>query len=392
MKFKEYIKNWLAKLSNQKSDGYVQLKTKIYLRFILIAVGSICITTLLYKMLWYNRAGDFIVTMLISLFGWGYEDAYWFYHNTFRANADLIWFATIGLASLICFLVFCRWFMRFFQAIDQGIEALLQEKAAIGLPPELLPLERKLNLVRQTLLQRDLASREAEQRKNDLVMYLAHDLKTPLTSIIGYLSLLTEAEDMPAKQRRQYISITLNKAQRLEQLIDEFFEITRYNLQEQELSRETINLNYLLVQLTDEFYPLLQAHGNTISMQAPEDLNIYVDPDKMARVFNNILKNAIAYSYPNTEIIIKAAATDNGLEISFLNKGQTIRPQKLKSIFEKFFRLDSARASNTGGAGLGLAIAQEIIHLHGGEITAASENELTSFCVSLPRECLAANA
>lgn len=391
MQLKNFLKNHLPMREKNKVDGYMQLKTKIYLRFLLIALGSIFITTLLYNLLWYNRAGNLITGILTNIFGWDADSAYWFYHDVFRANADLIWFATIGIASLICFLIFCRWFMRFFKAIDQGIEALLQENAAISLPPELLPLERKLNLVKQTLLQRTLATREAEQRKNDLVMYLAHDLKTPLTSIIGYLSLLTEAEDMPAKQRNQYINITLNKAQRLEQLIDEFFEITRYNLQEQELSRETINLNYLLVQLTDEFYPLLQAHGNNISLEAPESLNIYVDPDKMARVFNNILKNAIAYSYPNTAIKIKAICTENGLEISFLNKGQTIRPQKLKSIFEKFFRLDSARTSNTGGAGLGLAIAQEIVHLHGGEIIATSANELTCFCVSLPQDCLPAN-
>lgn len=388
MKIKNFLKEWLARFANPKPDGYTQLKTKIYLRFLLIAVGSVFITTLLYNLLWYNRAGNLITGILINLFGWSADSAYWFYHDVFRANADLIWFATICLASLACFLLFCRWFMRFFKAIDQGIDALLQENAVISLPPELLPLERKLNLVKQTLLQRTLASHEAEQRKNDLVMYLAHDLKTPLTSIIGYLSLLTEAPDMPLEQRAKYMNITLAKARRLEQLIDEFFEITRYNLQEQELSRETINLHYLLVQLTDEFYPLLQGHGNTITLETPEDLQIYADPDKMARIFNNILKNAIAYSYPNTPICIKAATTDDGLEISFLNQGQTIRPQKLKSIFEKFFRLDSARATNTGGAGLGLAIAQEIAHLHGGEITASSADELTCFCVHLPPGCL----
>ena len=189
---------------------------------------------------------------------------------------------------------------------------------------------------------------------------------------------------MPAEQRAKYIGITLDKAQRLEQLIDEFFEITRYNFQQQQLTLETINLYYMLVQLTDEFYPLLQAHGNTIKLQAPTELTVYGDADKLARVFNNILKNAVAYSYPNTPICITAKIEEQNLEINFLNQGQTIRPQKLQSIFEKFFRLDSARASNTGGAGLGLAIAQEIVHLHGGEITASSANEITCFSVRLP--------
>ncbi len=359
------LKNLWAKL-RRKSDDYTQLQIKLYLRFVLIVISSFMVTLLLYKFLWYNQAGNLIVGVMMGLFGMDYEEARFFYIDTFRRNSDLIWFGTICLVSLLLFWLFFRWFVRFFNAINKGIDALLQENMQISLPQELMPIERKLHLVQQTLQNRERATREAEQRKNDMVMYLAHDIKTPLTSVIGYLSLLSEAPEMPAEQRAKYIGITLDKAQRLEQLIDEFFEITRYNFQQQQLTLETINLYYMLVQLTDEFYPLLQAHGNTIKLQAPTELTVYGDADKLARVFNNILKNAVAYSYPNTPICITAKIEEQNLEINFLNQGQTIRPQKLQSIFEKFFRLDSARASNTGGAGLGLAIAQEIAHLHGG--------------------------
>ena len=376
------LKNLWAKL-RRKSDDYTQLQIKLYLRFVLIVISSFMVTLLLYKFLWYNQAGNLIVGVMMGLFGMDYEEARFFYIDTFRRNSDLIWFGTICLVSLLLFWLFFRWFVRFFNAINKGIDALLQENMQISLPQELMPIERKLHLVQQTLQNRERATREAEQRKNDMVMYLAHDIKTPLTSVIGYLSLLSEAPEMPAEQRAKYIGITLDKAQRLEQLIDEFFEITRYNFQQQQLTLETINLYYMLVQLTDEFYPLLQAHGNTIKLQAPTELTVYGDADKLARVFN-ILKNAVAYSYPNTPICITAKIEEQNLEINFLNQGQTIRPQKLQSIFEKFFRLDSARASNTGGAGLGLAIAQEIAHLHGGEITASSADEITCFCVRLP--------
>lgn len=377
------LNNLWAKL-RRKSDDYTQLQIKLYLRFVLIVISSFMVTLLLYKFLWYNQAGNLIVGVMMGLFGMDYEEARFFYIDTFRRNSDLIWFGTICLVSLLLFWLFFRWFVRFFNAINKGIDALLQENMQISLPQELMPIERKLHLVQQTLQNRERATREAEQRKNDMVMYLAHDIKTPLTSVIGYLSLLSEAPEMPAEQRAKYIGITLDKAQRLEQLIDEFFEITRYNFQQQQLTLETINLYYMLVQLTDEFYPLLQAHGNTIKLQAPTELTVYGDADKLARVFNNILKNAVAYSYPNTPICITAKIEEQNLEINFLNQGQTIRPQKLQSIFEKFFRLDSARASNTGGAGLGLAIAQEIAHLHGGEITASSADEITCFCVRLP--------
>ena len=136
--------------------------------------------------------------------------------------------------------------------------------------------------------------------------------------------------------------------------------------------------------MTDEFYPLFNSHGNTIQLNVDENMTIYGDSTQLARVFNNILKNAIAYSYPKTCIKIWTKNTDVNVHIYFQNKGKTIPEKKLNTIFEKFFRLDESRATNTGGAGVGLAIAREIITLHGGEITAKSENELTTFDVSLP--------
>ncbi len=198
-----------------------------------------------------------------------------------------------------------------------------------------------------------------------MITYLAHDLKTPLTSVIGYLSLLDEVPDMPQAQKEKYIHITLDKANRLEKLINEFFEITRYNLQQIILEKEMVDLYYMLIQMSDEFYPILASHGNTITLHAQEDLTVYADPTKLARVFNNILKNAIAYSYPNTDIQITAVKTEQEIRISVCNHGKTIPQQRLESIFEKFFRLDDARTTNTGGAGLGLAIAKEIVTLHG---------------------------
>ncbi len=226
--------------------------------------------------------------------------------------------------------------------------------------------------------------KEETARKNDLITYLAHDLKTPLTSVVGYLSLLDEAPDMPHEQRKKYIGVTLNKALRLEKLIHEFFDITRYNLQYMELEEETIDLCFMMVQMTDEFYPLLKAHGNTVELNIGEDMTIFGDSAKLARVFNNILKNAIAYSYRDTAIEIWAKDTDAEVKIYFRNQGRTIPPLKLNAIFEKFFRVDESRATDTGGAGLGLAIAKQIVAWHGGTITANSEKEETTFCVALP--------
>ena len=227
---------------------------------------------------------------------------------------------------------------------------------------------------------------KSEQLKVDLISNVSHDLKTPLTSVIGYLSLLDEVPDMPQQQKAKYVNIALDKARRLEKLINEFFDITRYNLQQIELEEERLDLSYMLVQMADEFYPILKAHGNTIRVEAAEDLTVYGDSLKLARVFNNLLKNAVYYSYPNTEITIRAEQLAQAVRISFSNQGKTIPAQKLNAVFEKFFRLDEARSTNTGGAGLGLAIAKEIVTLHGGTISAKSECEQTTFCVMLPAE------
>lgn len=238
--------------------------------------------------------------------------------------------------------------------------------------------------IKAAMTRHDQAAREEAARKNDLITYLAHDLKTPLTSVIGYLSLLEEVPDMPSEQRAKYLHITVEKAHRLEHLVNEFFEITRFHLQQIHLEKERIDLYYMLVQMKDEFYPILQERGNTAVLRAGEDLTVYGDPVKLARVFNNILKNAAAYSTPNTEILIRAEQREREVAVTIQNQGPTIPADKLSAIFEKFYRMDEARTSHTGGAGLGLAIAKEIVVLHGGTISADSRENTTSFTVTLP--------
>lgn len=262
---------------------------------------------------------------------------------------------------------------------------MIEEKGNIDIyPKEYAEISAQMSEIKSTMQRHEQMLKEEASRKNDLIAYLAHDLKTPLTSIIGYLALLDEAQDIPIEQKTKYVNIALSKALRLEKLINEFFDITRYNLQQIDLEKESINLCHMLVQMTDEFYPLLNAHGNQTEVCVDEDVTVYGDSMKLARVFNNILKNAIYYSYPDTIIKIWAESTDTDVWIYFCNKGKTIPAGKLNSIFEKFFRMDEARSTNTGGAGLGLAIAKEIITLHGGKITAESENESTTFRISLP--------
>lgn len=290
------------------------------------------------------------------------------------------------VALLLMILAFAKNYAKPFQEIDRQLDALLSDDSSeIHLPKGLSATEQKLNALKQAMEKRLLEAQLAEQRKNDLVMYLAHDIRTPLTSIIGYLNLLDEAKDMPEEQREKYTRITLDKAYRLEKMIDEFFEITRYSLQQIRLDKETIDLCYMLVQLTDELLPVLARNGNTSVIKMDnEDITVYGDREKLARVFHNILRNAAAYSAPHTEITIFAREQDGNVEIAFQNQGKTIPLEKQKAIFEKFYRMDDARSSDSGGAGLGLAIAKEIVTLHGGTICIKSENDTVTFIVTIP--------
>lgn len=344
-----------------------------------------------YSRFWFRRVGDWIVKFLQDAFRLDYEDALNIYQYGLRENSSLIIFGAVAVCFLLLFHFSLSWFVRYFNEIDEGIDRLIQgDNREITMSPEMAPMERKLNVLRQTLEKRELEAKLAEERKNNLVMYLAHDIRTPLTSVIGYLSLLEEAPDMPEEQKAKYVHITLEKSNRLEQLINEFFEITRYNIQEIVLEKEKIDLYYMLLQMIEEFYPVLEEKGNKAVLHSDENVTVSGDPVKLARVFNNILKNAVAYSYPHTQIDILVQEIPPSEEsageiiIRFRNQGKTIPKEKLTAIFDKFYRMDEARNSDTGGAGLGLAIAKEIVTIHGGRIFAESEKGQITFQVELP--------
>lgn len=334
------------------------------------------ITLILYTLVGY---------ILVVLFDYGFSK----FSNTFfpllHLRIDDIYFLYLVVGFCCIFFHYWKKPWGYLQEVVNATKTVYQpDDSTIELSEPLKDMEKQMNQIKMAVLLSQQAVKEAENKKNELVMYLAHDIRTPLTSVIGYLSLLDEAPDMPVEQKAKYVGIALKKAMRLEKLINEFFEITRYNTQQIKLKKENVDLYYMLVQLIDEFYPVLSAKGNSAVLNADETLTVYADSEKLARVFNNILKNAAAYSYPDTEILISAQKEQDKVIIKFENHGHTIPPDQLSAIFEKFNRLDDARKSDTGGAGLGLSIADEIVRLHGGEISVQSENDTIIFTVSIP--------
>lgn len=270
-------------------------------------------------------------------------------------------------------------------AVSESADKLFDKNVEyINLPPEMVEVEKKLNHFKTEAIKNERLARENEQKKDELIVYLAHDIKIPLTSMIGYLSLLSEIKDMPQEQRNRYIGIALDKSYRLEYLINELFDVARFNSEKIVLEKEEINLNLMLEQIADDFYPTLKEMNKKINFTSDEKTILYADPDKLSRVFNNLIKNAVNYSKENTDIDISILNKENQATVKITNKGKQIPKEKLDKIFEKFYRLDSSRTSKTGGSGLGLAIAKEIVELHGGRIYAESDMKETTVSAILP--------
>lgn len=270
------------------------------------------------------------------------------------------------------------------EVIDAAEQLSRSNEEPILLSEPMKSVQNELNLAREQSLRSEQNAKEAEQRKNDLIVYLAHDLKTPLTSVIGYLSLLSDEPQISPELRAKYTGIALTKALRLEDLINEFFDITRFNLTHLTLQEETVNLTRMLEQITFEFNPVLAEKSLSWDTHFAPDVTLTCDPDKLERVFDNLFRNAVSYSYEGTGISVLLEQQRDFVVVQVKNHGKTVPPEKLSRIFEQFFRMDSSRASATGGAGLGLAIAKEIVELHGGTIAAESADESIAFTVTLP--------
>ncbi len=349
-------------------------------------ITGAAVPVFLYSVLWQGKIANWTVAFFQKIFKIEYEKALLMYRSTIRAHQDTIMWSVIILTIVLIFKIYLNWFTKYFAEINQGMDSLIKEDAAeISLSPEMLPIERKMNTVRRTIEKQKNEMVEGEKRKNDLIMYLAHDLKTPLASVISYLNLLRDEKQISEELLEKYLSISLAKAQRLEELINEFFEIARFNLSDITLQYGTINLTRLFEQLIYEFTPMLKEKNLECRLLAEENLMAGCDSDKIQRVFDNLLRNAVNYSHDSTEIQVSVKSQGENAVISFRNHGDTIPEEKLERLFEQFYRLDASRGTGSGGAGLGLAIARQIVTLHRGTITASSVDGATEFVVTIPR-------
>ncbi|MBQ1251604.1 MAG: HAMP domain-containing histidine kinase, partial [Firmicutes bacterium] len=361
---------------------YFGVIKNIYKQLIIAVIGSVLCVVILRNLV-RGHFGNFITNFICFIYdidAWEYASS--LYYDNVRIYYSAIILIVGILFFLLIFTITLRGFTKCFDAILHGVDALLDDQQTqIQMPKEIAFVGKKLQSVKEELNKRKHEKEEVEKRKDELIVYLAHDINTPLTSVIGYISLLDEYPDMRRDEREKYTRVALDKAIRLEELINEFFEITRSHTQTICLEKSKADLVCLIKQVADETYPMLTDNHKQVEMDLTDQLFVEIDAQKMARVIANLLKNACYYG-EDEKIKIYTVAEGDALQIIFENKGN-IPEEDLNRLFEKFYRADQARQTKTGGAGLGLAISKDIVEAHGGSIVAECKNELFRIIVTL---------
>lgn len=308
-----------------------------------------------------------------------------------REVGDINFFLTIFIPlSVIFFFLLTRRYATYFHTISIGINQLasgnFENHVAINSKDEFGDIARDINLASKKLQQAVERGNFAENTKEQLVLNLAHDLRTPLTSILGYLDFILKDQQLTPEQIRQYTQIAYSKSQRLEQLIEELFEITRMNYGKLDMEKKTIVLSELLIQLNEELYPAFEKSGLTSRLHVQPGVMMQGDGEMLARVFENLLTNAAHYGKAGKYIDIFCRTTGREITVQVMNYGARIPTEELPHIFEMFYTGDQSRSHHEGSTGLGLFIAKKIVEQHQGTITAFSDDASTMFEVCFSNE------
>ena len=282
-------------------------------------------------------------------------------------------FLGIGLFSALFFWLTKRE-LTYIDHISSAITRIstgdLQTKLEIVGDDEFSAMAEKINTMVDEINALMEKERYAEKTKNELITNVAHDLRTPLTSIIGYLELLNRSENLPAQMRQNYLQIVYQKA--------------KLNYGKMAMNVGKMDIVKLLAQLMDEFYPNFMEKGLAFSLKSSVDAQVIVaDSNLLARLFDNLINNAIKYGADGKRIDVRIDVDGDYVIVQVINYGKVIPADELPLIFDKFYRVEQSRSTNTGGTGLGLAIAQNIVQMHGGEISVRSDMHGTAFIVKL---------
>ncbi|THF74042.1 sensor histidine kinase [Cohnella fermenti] len=353
-------------------------RTNILGIFGLSMLTSAALTYLLYRLLqnYYRknaRVGDTMDLLRSVLYKVG----------------DLNFFLLIFLPlAILFFYLFTKPYVRYFRQISEGIHRLasgdFQARVSIDTNDEFEIIAEDINRAGEKLKTAVEKGDFAENSKDQLVLNLAHDIRTPLTSVIGYLDYILHNDNLTEERKKHYMNVAYTKSRRLEGLVEELFEITRMNYGKVEVQRSPLDLGELLSQLCEELYPVFERNGLEARLDAASDIRILGQGDLLARVFENLLMNAAQHGGDGKYVDVQCKTEAGEAVVSVANYGHWIPEEELPFLFDMFFTGDRARAHKGGSTGLGLFIAKNIAVQHGGTITATSDVTRTCFEVRLP--------
>lgn len=360
-----------------KNEWYESLRKRLTSVFVLL---MICVTILVFIMIYaYSEwAGKMLTQGVLQ----PSDFAYFYLSHSWEMNTLLY---CIVYIFVLVFFVQC-----FFQAMNALTSALKNEP--LKKEPlffkwfhEFKDAYHKIQTIHVKKEQSQQRMQAQRAQKNELLMYLAHDIKTPLTSLIGYLNYILD-HPLSNEEEQKAFQIVDEKSLRLNELLDEFSTILRYDEKISELNYDYFGLEIMFQQQLEGFFPLLQQKQLGFHHEIEKDLIIYCDYDKMQRVLENLMRNALNYAIKNSDIHFKAWSNEHSLYMEFANQCEGINEENIQHLFDEFYRSSQARVSKSGGAGLGLAIAKEIIELHKGKIEAYLEGKTIHFRMELPME------
>lgn len=303
--------------------------------------------------------------------------------------AVLIVYLMFGLLVFAAtFMILQEPYMRYISRISDAVESISQGNLGTAIDvigdDEFSSMAANLNKMAEDIRQLMDKEREAERTKNELITNVAHDLRTPLTSIIGYLELLEHNPDIEPEMQHKYIEIAYGKSKRLEKLIEDLFGFTKLNCGRITMHVGQLDIVKLLSQLLEEAYPNFAEKNLSYDLQSNVPAKVITaDGNLLARLFDNLIGNAIKYGADGKRVLVKVYAQEDIVTVSVTNYGYVIPEDELPLIFNKFYRVEQSRSSSTGGTGLGLAIVKEVVDMHGGSVNVASDLNGTVFTVKL---------
>ncbi|WYP26859.1 HAMP domain-containing sensor histidine kinase [Alkalihalobacillus sp. FSL W8-0930] len=361
---------------------YVALMFKVFLMMLLSGfVTSVAIAGL-YFLYWISRTEYMNMFDRIAV---AFGSAMNFYGDEFFNLVTFLFFAGI----ILCFIFISHRYIRYFVKIEADLKKMasgeLSQRVEVKENHELGHLAAQVNQLIKKLETTVQEERISEQSKTELITNVSHDLRTPLTSIMGYLDLIQRDQYKDEVTLRYYTDIAYDKTKQMNTMVNDLFEYIRTKNPKLVLNKEEIDLKEIINQMATHFYLQMKKANLSFRMSLPEhEVKQTVDGEKLSRVFGNIIENAIKYGADAPHIDIRLNQLNEKVEVEIRNYGEPIAQAELPFLFERFYRVDQSRTKDTGGSGLGLAIAKNIVELHGGGIRVTSDQEGTAFYVTLP--------